>query len=107
VTKDGALLTDCQKIHDYIKSVRAGKVNIHFESATIPKSDGNLKRLAGVDYDNFMTKSNMGQSKLVLITHENESKNRGIEKQFARFAQKEEKMLSSKSTPTIPTVYCG
>jgi len=49
----------------------------------------------------------MDKSKLVLITNVNEAKNRGIEKQFSRFAQKEERLMSSKSTPTIPIVYKG
>jgi len=107
LTSDAAVLTDGQKMQEYIRSALAGKVGLHFRSAAIPKSDGGLKRLCASDYHDFVARSNLGKSKLVLITHADEAKNRGIEQQFSRFAQNEEKLLSSKSKPTIPIVYGG
>jgi len=54
LTRDPSILNDCDKIQEYIKSIRAGNVPLYFESATIPPSDGDIKRLSGTDYDKFV-----------------------------------------------------
>ena len=52
---------------------------MHFDSAMIPKTYKHLTKICGNDFDNFIYKSNLGKSKLVLITNPNSEKNCGIE----------------------------
>ena len=53
---------------------------MHFDSATIPKTYKNITKICGSDFDNFIYKSNMGKSKLVLITNPDDHKNLDIDK---------------------------
>ena len=63
----------------FIKNIRAGKVPLYFESAEIPKNSGPLYQLNGNSFHKFNTQSNLGKSKLILITHPEKEKNYEIE----------------------------
>ena len=52
---------------------------MYFDSAKIPKTYKNLIKICGSEYDHFIDKSNLGYSKLVLITNPNDEKNYGID----------------------------
>ena len=52
---------------------------MHFDSAKIPKTYKNLTKICGSEFDNFIEKSNLGKSKVVLITNPNDDKNVGID----------------------------
>lgn len=62
----------------FISDIRTGKEPLYFESAIMPQPQGSVLELSGTNYHDFVTKSNMGKSKLVLITHKDPSKNYGI-----------------------------
>lgn len=57
----------------------AGKLNNHFDSASIEKEFKHIKQVTAGDFDSSIFKRNMSSNKLVLIKHPCASKNLDIE----------------------------
>ena len=96
-------MENVSNLKKFIDGAMTGKTPLHFDSAVIPKEHANLKMLSGQDYAAFTKKSNMGKSKLVLISHPNDKKNWGIVDHFDRFAAQNDKSMKD----VIATLYPG
>ena len=78
-TRDVQILTDGENMSKYISDIRKGKIPLYFESATLPEENGPLRELCGSNFHKFTSQSNLGKSKLVLVTHPDPSKNFDIQ----------------------------
>ena len=80
LTNDLEILTNDKMMKDYVQKGIDQKLEMHFDSATIPQTYKNITKLCGSDFDHFIHKSNMAKSKLVLIQNPDHSKNLDIDK---------------------------
>lgn len=81
-TRDAGILTDGKKMSQFITDIRNSKVPLYFECAMLPTEYGPLREISGTNYHKFMTQSNLGKAKLVLITHPDPEKNYDIVEQY-------------------------
>jgi hypothetical protein len=84
--QDLAVLSNPEKLNDYVKRAVAGELPLHFDSATTPKTKYSQK-VVGEDLEKRVLDAK--HDTLMFIRHPDHSKNRHLDEQFEELARQE------------------